>query len=114
MTEPTRRTGIARIGIAALLLLLGLGLEVAWSGRLVALPPISYAVDDSALPMDGFYPAETGEGGVRFRWSRPAAGLLLPALAARQTVTLELTAPRPDGSPLPTGVRLEANGVAVP
>jgi hypothetical protein len=101
MTEPTRRIGIARIGITVALLVLGLGLEAAWSGRLAALPPISYAADDPALPMDGFYPAEPGEGGVRFRWSRPAAGVLLPAWAARQTVTLEMTAPRPDGSAPP-------------
>ena len=114
MTEPTRRIGIARIGIAVALLLLGLLLIGAWSGRVAAMPPISVAADDPGLPMDGFYPAETGEGGVRFRWSRPAAGVRVPALAARQTVTLEMTAPRPDGGAAPTGVRLEANGVAVP
>ncbi len=110
MTSPTRRIGIT---IAALLLP-GLLLLVVWSGRLATLAPLSWGVDDPAWRGDGFYPAEAGEGGVRFRWSRPAAGVLVPALAARQTVTLEMTAPRPDGVAAPTGVRLEANGSTVP
>ena len=79
------------VGTGAALLLLGLLLGGTLIWRLSTMGPLSYTVDDPALHADGFYPVETGEGGVRFRWSRPSAGFLLPALAARQVVTLELT-----------------------
>ncbi|MDQ2807671.1 MAG: hypothetical protein M3Z04_12310, partial [Chloroflexota bacterium] len=93
--------------LAALLGLMAVGLV---SARLALLPPLRWAVDDAAVPADGFYAPEVGPDGVPFRWSRPSAGLLVPALAARQVVTLELATPRSAGQPLPRGLALEANG----
>src|SRR4051812_5520815 len=79
------------LGSLAFLGLLAAGLLTA---RLATLAPIAFALDDPGLQADGFYPPETSTGGVRFRWSRPNAGFLLPALAARQVYTIELTVPR--------------------
>ncbi len=84
--------------------------------RLALLPPLRWAAGDPALPADGFYALETGADGVPLRWSRPSAGFLVPALAARQVVTLELATPRTAGQPPPRSLMLEANGAgtAVP
>src|SRR5690242_7722877 len=116
MIERAQNVGEAvgtAVGTAAALLLLGLLLVGTLTWRLATMAPLAYAADDPRLHADGFYPVEQGDGGP-LRWSRPSAGFLLPALAARQVVTLELTAPRPPGVPAPTGVRLEANGVMQP
>ncbi|MGI8586234.1 MAG: hypothetical protein ACR2M0_00905 [Chloroflexia bacterium] len=96
------------------LLLLALGLLAVGllSLRLASLGPLSFAPDDPTIGADGFYPPETPTGGVRFRWSRPEAGFLLPALAARQSYAVELAAPRPAGVPQPEGISLTANGTS--
>ena len=86
--------------------LLGLTAVALLSGRLAQVPSLRWAIDDPALPADGFYASETGPDGVPFRWSRPSAGFLVPALAARQVVTLELATPRTAGQPLPSGLAL--------
>src|SRR5689334_21664130 len=105
---------IQRGGILAGLVFLGLLLFGVLTWRVSSVGAWSYGVDDPGWHADGFYPSETGEGGVRFRWSRPAAGWLVPAVATRQVVTLELSAPRPAGTPAPTGITLQANGATVP
>ena len=71
-------------GIMAGLAILGGLLFGVLTWRVSNTAPWSYGVDDPALHADGFYPAETGEGGGRLRWSRPAAGwLVLVGRAAR-------------------------------
>jgi len=111
---PPRPPHRSLAGTLILLGLLGLAAVGLVSARLAGLPPLRWAVDDPALPADGFYALETGPDGVALRWSRPSAGFLVPALAARQVVTLELALPRPAGQPLPRGLALEANGSRTP
>jgi hypothetical protein len=111
---PPARPPLRGAGIGLLLAILGLLSGGLLVGRLATLPPLHFAPDDPGIEADGFYPSETSTEGVRFRWSRPSAGFVLPALAARQVYTLELAAPRPGDVPAPTGIRLAANGVDLP
>src|SRR5689334_9707440 len=99
-----------RMSLAGILLALGLLTGALLSLRIATMPPLSYPLDDPGLQADGFYPPEAGAGGVRFRWSRPSAGVLLPALAARQVYTVEVAAYRPAGTPAPAGLVLAGNG----
>src|SRR5579859_1744552 len=108
--QPPRLRGRALAGLLAL----GLLATAVFSIRLLSLPPLHFAADDPALQAAGFYAPETGADGSRFRWSRPSAGLLLPALAARQVYTLEIATPRPAGVPFPAGLTLVANGTRRP
>ena len=98
---PTRAPLGGAAGVALGLAALGLLAVALLSLRLALLAPLTYSMDNPALHADGFYPTETSADGARFRWSRPSAGFLVPALAARQVYTLEVSAPRPAGAPAP-------------
>ena len=70
---------------------------------------------DRDLPREltGFYPIERA-GGLSFAWTRPHAGLALPAIDRRVPWRLAIRAQvwRPAGVPLPR-VRLAADGIAL-
>jgi hypothetical protein len=86
------RNSAAAVALVLLLSIISAGLVVV---RWQSVPPEPYTLNvaGSETEIDGFYPAERS-GERAFRWSRPYAGITLPAFATTQVVSITVNPAR--------------------